>query len=579
MLRCSTTNLLDFSGLQPCPAHACDGRRFNESCHGLLALRGGSPSLSTIPRSWPLKDNWTKTYGGKVLEVNGTLCYHFKYTPKMVKPKEEAIEYFKRRLKNRNVFQATIDECRDDPKKLEKLLDKILWTYDAIKRLKWFDFDIDPPAVKGEQKKEKLEKLKKKKNEQNEIRKRVMPTIENLASEWFDLPAKQDKKKSKKDKKVEEGNKTLGSTDTVHETSGGKTRKTREAKESSPVAMSSEEADSKKLKRMDVKETNDEDEDVEELCEKARHSFEDIQNFTAAEMYYRRILEIAPDHVETLCNFALFLEMTQDEDNPEEKYEEDISTAHMMYDKAASLEPANVDVLYQKILKLDPSEATTLCNYGLLLHYTKNDTKAAMQIYERAFQLQPETLSDEEKISLYYNMAQLYEANLATLEEGRRMYERALAISPTDSTILGKLGLLFHQKLKNDSAAEEYYQAARYDEAEAVLKKAIEIQPDEADNYCNYGQKKRGKIQSARYYYHMALNLDPDHLRTLCNYGTLLGKHVKNYTLAKEMVVLLRCKCEEIHNAVIVDVGEEVKEAINDEDEEDEEEDEARDAV
>ena len=84
------------------------------------------------------------------MEVNGTLCYHFKYTPKMVKPKEEAIEYFKRRLKNRNVFQATIDECRDDPKKLEKLLDKILWTYDAIKRLKWFDFDIDPPAVSAD---------------------------------------------------------------------------------------------------------------------------------------------------------------------------------------------------------------------------------------------------------------------------------------------------------------------------------------------------------------------------------------------------------------------------------------------
>eukprot|EP00960_Hanusia_phi_P078286 768801-Hanusia_phi.AAC.8 len=34
----------------------------------------------------------------------------------------------------------------------------------------------------------------------------------------------------------------------------------------------------------------------------------------------------------------------------------------------------------------------------------------------------------------------------------------------------------------------------------------------------------------------MALNLDADHIRTLCNYGTLLGKHMKNFTLAKEMV-------------------------------------------
>ena len=110
-----------------------------------------------------------------------------------------------------------------------------------------------------------------------------MPTIENLASEWFDLPAKQGKKKSKKDKtkKVEGGNKTLSqacnAADIVHETSGGKTRKKREAKESSPVDMSPKEPDSKKLKGMDVKETNNEDEDVEELCEKARHSFEDSQ--------------------------------------------------------------------------------------------------------------------------------------------------------------------------------------------------------------------------------------------------------------------------------------------------------------
>lgn len=47
------------------------------------------------------------------------------------------------------------------------------------------------------------------------------------------------------------------------------------------------------------------------LCERAQHLFESDQDYDVAEALYKRVLAIDPNHVDTLCNYALLLEMTQ----------------------------------------------------------------------------------------------------------------------------------------------------------------------------------------------------------------------------------------------------------------------------
>lgn len=66
-----------------------------------------------------------------------------------------------------------------------------------------------------------------------------------------------------------------------------------------------------------------------------------------------------------------------------------------------------------KILELDPSEATTLSNYGLLLHMVRDNATAAEDMYMRALALDPASLSDEERVGVLYNYAQLCESLLA----------------------------------------------------------------------------------------------------------------------------------------------------------------------
>ena len=49
------------------------------------------------------------------------------------------------------------------------------------------------------------------------------------------------------------------------------------------------------------------------LCERAQYLYEEEHDFDGAEALYKRVLTLQPNHVETLCNYALLLETTQDE--------------------------------------------------------------------------------------------------------------------------------------------------------------------------------------------------------------------------------------------------------------------------
>ena len=57
------------------------------------------------------------------------------------------------------------------------------------------------------------------------------------------------------------------------------------------------------------------------------------------------------------------------------------------------------ETLVTTAAQIDPREATTLCNYGWLMHQVRHDVRAAEDMYKRALALDPALLSDEEQVA------------------------------------------------------------------------------------------------------------------------------------------------------------------------------------
>ena len=311
---------------------------------------------------------------------------------------------------------------------------------------------------------------------------------------------------------------------------------------------------------------------VSALCERAEEALEGQGDFDRAEALYKQILTMQPNHVAALCNYALLLETTQDEDAPESVARAELDKADALYARAVVLAPRNSDVLYQhalflknvradfdgaeallkEVLALAPHDATALCNYGLLLHHVRNDSAAAQELYQAGLSLPGEHVSDEERVALLFSLAALCESSLHDAVRARSLYEEALLLAPSDVSVLNSLALLEHSCFRNAAGAEVLYRRAldadaddakvldvlsnyalllqhekRYREGYALLKRAAKAAPDDADVLCNVAQfehSKRKHFARARALYRQVLKLDGEHVRALINYGVLEGK-------------------------------------------------------
>ena len=208
------------------------------------------------------------------------------------------------------------------------------------------------------------------------------------------------------------------------------------------------------------------------------------------------------------------------------------------------------EVAYRKAIELNPSDAATYSNFGLLLHKNMKRYKEAEASYQKAIELNPLDAT------AYYNLGNLLK-NLKRYEEAEAAYRKAIELEPLYAATYSNLGNLLSELKRNEEAEASYRKAIelnplyaiaysnlgillselkRYDEAETSYRKAIEINPSDADVCFNLGRllddlKRYDEAESAL---RKAIELNPSYANIYSKLFILLNS-IKRFLLRKRL--------------------------------------------
>ena len=234
-------------------------------------------------------------------------------------------------------------------------------------------------------------------------------------------------------------------------------------------------------------------------------------NLKVAENLYNKILEIDPNHIETIFSLGSLSAQTRKFDKAKQLLQKAIqinpnyANSHFNlgivfkelgeYQKAINC--------YQKAIQLNPNYVDAYLNLGVIFKNLKKHQNA-INCYQKAIQLNPSC------IDAYLNLGVLFE-NLKEHQKAISYYKKAIEIKPNYVKAYYNLGIIFNE-LEEREKAISYY------------KKAIEIQPDFAEAYNTLGNvsENLGEHQKAISYYKKAIAIQPDFAEAHTNLGLLL---------------------------------------------------------
>jgi len=196
-----------------------------------------------------------------------------------------------------------------------------------------------------------------------------------------------------------------------------------------------------------------------------------------AEIAYQAVLEIVPEHFDTLRLLGIL---------------------HIQRG-----EPGPAIERLQQALGIDATQANLYLNIGSAQHALQQ-TEAALVNYAHALQLQPDYAE------AYYNQGVALQS-LNQLEQAIASYRQALHFNPDFIEAYCNCGATLH-RLK------------RLDEALACYQHALQRQPEHLQALYNLGLVlyDLNRPSEALAYYDRALQLKPDFAEALCNYGVAL---------------------------------------------------------
>ena len=171
----------------------------------------------------------------------------------------------------------------------------------------------------------------------------------------------------------------------------------------------------------------------------ANFLYEIRNNYDTAEEYYKKILELNPEHARAHNNYAVLLWVMK-------RFEE--AESH-----------------YKEALRINPEYANAHYNYAILLGDMKK-TEEAESHYMEALRINPEY------VNAHYNYANLLK-NMKRFEEAESHYQEALRINP-DLTLAH---YNYANLLKN---------MKRFEEAESHYQEALRINPEDVNIVGNY---------------------------------------------------------------------------------------------
>ena len=287
------------------------------------------------------------------------------------------------------------------------------------------------------------------------------------------------------------------------------------------------------------------------------------KDYDQAEHYYRRALDLNPNHANNNGNYAIFLkDIRQDYDQAERYYKKALEFEpnhannngnYAIFLKDIRQDYDQAERYYKKALELDPNEALYNSNYANFLKNIRHDYDQAEHYYKKALELEP----DE---ALYNNNYANFLRNIRKdHDQAESYYKKALKLDPNHLSTNSNYANFLTDIRKDHDQADQYYKKALeldpnealynsnyanfltdirkdHDQAEHYYKKALELDPNKAlynSNYANFLTDIRKDHDQAEHYYKKALKLDPKDANNNGNYALFLNKVRKLYDQAE----------------------------------------------
>jgi len=259
-----------------------------------------------------------------------------------------------------------------------------------------------------------------------------------------------------------------------------------------------------------------------------------------AEAAYRQVLEIEPDHFESLHLIGVI--------------------CHQRGDHAAAVREIDAS------LKVNPRNAAAHSNRGLALHELRRFDEA-LASFERALAIEP----DDADVLVSRGVAL---GALARYGEAATSYERALAINPDHVDALNNRGSALHALGRPVEALASYERALaicpdhpealanravilhalkRHTEALASLDRALTVRPHHPETLANRGAVLHalGRHTEALASFEHALAIAPSHVEALNNRAITLmrlGRHVEALASLEEALAIKPGYAEALNN-------------------------------
>ena len=242
--------------------------------------------------------------------------------------------------------------------------------------------------------------------------------------------------------------------------------------------------------------------------------FQKDGNKIEAEKFYKKILEINPNHVESINNLGLlykslkkivyakkFFEMAIII-NP--KYITSIYNLGNLYSDTLQFEKAIAE--YKKVINIEEKNQSALLN--IAISYEKlNDPDEAVKYYKKLIAINP-------KHFIAYNNLAITLDKLNLSEETLFYFKKTIEINPKFSTGFYNVGKIYFALGKNQKAIKYF-------------KEAIRLNPQYANAYNALGlvYNKLCLFKEAEIFYKKTVQIDKSHFRAYNNLGLIYSYH------------------------------------------------------
>jgi len=244
-------------------------------------------------------------------------------------------------------------------------------------------------------------------------------------------------------------------------------------------------------------------------------------NLQDAQNYYQKVLELDPNHSQTLNNLGAIFLVLRERQKAKSCYEKIIEIDHNYADAHNNLgnilkelgEIEKAKSCYEKAISINPNYVNAHNNLGVIFQGL-GERQKAKNCYEKVIELNPNF------VNAHNNLGNILK-ELGEIEKAKDCYEKAISINPNYVNAHYNLGNIF-QELGERQKAKNCYE------------KTIEIDHNHADAHNNLGVilKELGEIEKAKECYEKAIEINPDLFSASSNFANIYISQLTDFETA-----------------------------------------------